>query len=299
MDEAIKAEPPGEPVLPDASHPRSPSGGAAPQRLRAVSPTEPARTCRRRGVPTEPLLGVTGLIIALVAWEVSAKAGWVEVRYVSSPSRVFAAGREYLASDLFVRDLQASGHVFLVGFGLSVVVGIALGLLLGWLPKVGQLFSYVISVGNSSPRIAIIPVLILWFGIGAQTRIVLVFLISVFPVMLSTMAAVRSIDASLLTVARAMNASPFALLRTIVLPASVPSIVSGIRIGLGMALIGVVVSEFIVASAGIGFRMQYASTLYDTDLLFAALMVVATAGVVFSVLLERLERRFDAWRPRR
>ena len=87
MDKAIKAEPPGEPVLPDASHPRSPSGGAAPQRLRAVSPTEPARTRRRRGVPTEPLLGVTGLIIALVAWEVSAKAGWVEVRYVSSPSR--------------------------------------------------------------------------------------------------------------------------------------------------------------------------------------------------------------------
>lgn len=259
----------------------------------------PPRKGRRREALTDVVLGTLGLLIAVVAWEVASRTGIVDNRYASSPTGVFDAGGEYVTSDLFFRDLEASGHVFLVGFGLAIVVGITLGLILGWFRRLGQLSSYVLSVGNASPRIAIVPVLILWFGIGAQTRIALVFLISVFPVLLSTIGAVRSIDASLLTVARSFNASHFQILRTIVLPASVPSIVSGIRIGLGMALVGVVVAEFLVASAGLGYRMQYAASLYNTDLLYAALIVVAAAGVIFSVLLEKLENRFDSWRPKR
>lgn len=244
-----------------------------------------------------PILGTLGVILALVAWQWTANSGLVDPQFASSPTKVAAALRDYVSSGNFWSDLRVSGHEFLVGFGLSIVVGIPLGIVLGWYRYLEALFDPIITFLYATPRISLIPLLVVWFGLGAEAKIVLVFLSSVFPILISSMRGVKEVDANLVKSARSFGARDLALFRTVVLPSSVPSIVTGLRLAVAHGLIAVVVGEFFSANAGVGFRIAQASTTFHTDLVFAGVVIVAAFGVVLTAIFSRIERYFQSWKP--
>ena len=148
----------------------------------------------------------------------------------------------------------------------------------------------------ASPRIALTPLLIIWFGIDIQSKIAVIFLMSVFPILINTTVGVHSVDRDLTDLARSLNASSWQLMRTVILPSSVPFIVTGMRIALGVGLIGVVVGEFVASTSGIGYTISQAASSYEVDLVFVGLIIIGAAGVVMTEALRHLERRLAQWK---
>jgi len=149
------------------------------------------------------------------------------------------------------------------------------------------------------PRIAMIPLIIIWFGIGIWSKVFIVFMSAFFPILVNTVGGMRTIDADLLRAARAFCATDWQIFKTIAIPGSVPFILTGIRQGVALGLIGVVVGEMFGGSQGIGFMVMYGGQTFATDTLFVGVILIALAGIILTYLAEKLERRFSRWRPER
>ncbi|HUZ74155.1 MAG TPA: ABC transporter permease [Stellaceae bacterium] len=242
------------------------------------------------------VLKILGIASAIGVWQLAVAIGLVSPMVVSSPSRILVAGASYLASQQFVIDARTSGLEFVGGFGLAVIIGVALGFATGWLRRVEHFLDPLINFLYAAPRVALAPLLIIWFGIGIESKVAFIFLMSVFPIIINTAMGVHSVDGDLLDLARSLNASTWQLMRTIVFPSAVPFIVTGIRIGLGVGLIGVVVGEFVASTSGIGFTISQAASSYDVDLVFVGIIIIGTAGAMLTEALRRLERRMAKWK---
>jgi ABC-type nitrate/sulfonate/bicarbonate transport system permease component len=249
----------------------------------------------RRNEPI--LLGSLCLVLVLIAWQIGSEAGWVDKQFVSSPIDVGKQLWDYVSTSQFWDDLKTTGLTFVYGLALSLVVGIALGLAMGWFKRVHYFLDYFVSVVYASPRIAIVPLLILWFGIGRQTGVAMVFLMAVFPILINTMTGVQNVDPVLVEMCRSQKATRLQLMRTMIIPASLPQMISGVRLAIGNGLIGVVVAEFLAGSgSGLGYTMQAAAQAFEAAQLFAGLVVISALGLIATQLLKLLERRFDRWR---
>jgi NitT/TauT family transport system permease protein len=244
----------------------------------------------------KPALGSLTVVVLLGAWQLCADTRIVDPAFVSSPSAIARAGVAYVSSAQFGRDAAASGLDFAIGFAFAVVVGILIGFAMGWFRLVSYALDYVVSLAYSAPRIALVPVLIVWFGIGARSEIVTIFTMAVFPMIINTATGVRTVDRNLVELARSFNARPLHMFRTIILPATVPHMISGVRLAIGVGLVGVVVAEFTAASVGIGYMMQNAANSFQTAQLFVGLVIISLAGLLLTQLARRLERHFDRWR---
>ena len=173
-----------------------------------------------------------------------------------------------------------------------------LGLLLGWYPRLGFLMNPFLAAMYATPRVALLPVLVLWLGIGMWSRVAVILLGAFFPICLNTIAGVRTIDATHLALARSFQARGALLFRTIVLPSCLPFILAGLRLGIGRALVGVVVGEFIAASSGLGFLIARAGATFQVEKVLVGIGVIAAFGMICNETLARVEARLDAWRPR-
>ncbi|HEY1242530.1 MAG TPA: ABC transporter permease, partial [Bryobacteraceae bacterium] len=151
----------------------------------------------------------------------------------------------------------------------------------------------------ATPRIAMIPLIIIWFGIGMWSKVFIVFLSAFFPILINTIGGIKATDADLLRAARAFCASDWQIFTTLAIPGAVPFILTGVRQGVALGLIGVVVGEMFGGSEGIGFRVAYGGQTFATDTLFVGVVIIAAAGILFTALAERLERHFSRWRPER
>lgn len=231
-----------------------------------------------------------------LVWELVARTGWVRPLFISSPTRIWTASVWLWAHGLG-NDILVSAWEFVLGMSLAILVGIGLGVLLGWYPAMSAVFDPFISALYSTPRVAFLPLLILWLGIGLASKVALVFLGAVFPILVSTMAGVRAVDDDLLTAARSFGASDRQVFQTLSLPSSVPFLVAGLQLGVGRGLVGVIVAEFLASQAGIGHMMNVASATFQTDKTFVGILVLAASGTLMSAALRRLERRVDRWRP--
>jgi len=243
------------------------------------------------------ILGSLGVVALLVLWETAVAAGFLNPRFSSSPTRVFQAGVAYFATGSGLRDLAVTGQEFLTGFCGAAVCGILLGLAMGWFRRFEYLIDPIFNFAYTSPRPALFPLFVIWFGIGIESKIALVFVSTIFPVVIATAVGVRTVDRGLLGVARSFSGSTLQVLRTVVLPSSVPHIVSGIRVGLGHALTAVIFAEMVVANKGIGYTMGVAANTFNTDLVFCGFIIVGTIGLIVAELLRRIERRLETWRP--
>jgi ABC-type nitrate/sulfonate/bicarbonate transport system permease component len=277
---------------------RSPGEKAASDRGRKSGATPAESPWRIRYRRKEPvLLGSLCLLLALVAWQVASDGGWVDKRFVSSPTAVAAQLWDYVSTRQFYDDLSTTGLTFLYGLALSLVVGLPVGLAMGWFKRVHHFLDYFVSVVYASPRIALVPLLILWFGVGRETGVAMVFLMAVFPILINTMTGVQGVDPTLVEMCRSQKATRLQLIRTVIVPASLPHMISGVRLAIGNGLIGVVVAEFLAGSgSGLGYTMQVAAQSFDAAQLFTGLVVISVLGLIATQLLRLLERRFDRWR---
>jgi ABC-type nitrate/sulfonate/bicarbonate transport system permease component len=268
-----------------------------PARSQATAQVFPPR--RPRLARYEPaLIGAASVVAVLAVWQAVALARLVPELFLPGPLDIARALATYVTSQDFAIDVATSGQELAVGYGLAILVALPLGLLMGWYRRLHYALDPFISFFYSTPRIALLPLLIIWFGIGIWSKVAVIFLGAFFPIAINTLAGVRSLDAALLKAARAFGASDAQIFRTIALPGSVPFILTGLRLGVGHALIGVVVGELVAAQHGVGLAMATAGATFQTSKVFAALFVIAGAGVALQIVLQRLERRFDAWRPR-
>lgn len=249
---------------------------------------------RRRG----PILSVALVVVVIAAWQLFASQGWVNRVYTSEPSTIVSAAWHYLPSAQGLADLGTSLEELAIGFALSITVGVTLGLLMGRYRLFEETTSLGLNIFYSLPLIALAPIIVLWFGIGIESKIVVVFLASLFPILVSTLTGVKNVDATIKDMARSYRAKERQLWLTILLPASVPSILSGIRIGMAGALVGVVVGEFISSSEGIGFLISQSANNFNITDVFVGLLVLAVISLILTVILRKLDSHFSKWRTR-
>ena len=239
-----------------------------------------------------------GLILALLAvWEIAALAAPRTRLYISSPTDV-AATLGTLSQDgtFWSLHVLTTAKGFAAGWVIAVVAGIGLGVLMGWSRAVRETVEPFVFVLNAVPRVALIPLFMVWLGYGFAYQVTVVAVWSVFPVLLNTIAGVRDARASLVRVARSFGASPGQVLTTVALPGSVPLIVAGVRQALSHAVTGVVGAEIWASASGIGWVIADAAMTIRVERIIAAVVLVAVAGAVLNELLGVVERRLSRWR---
>lgn len=219
--------------------------------------------------------------------------------FLPSPSDVVQSFGDLVRDGELAEDLAVSGYEFGIGYVGAAITGVLLGLLLGWYPRVRYAFDPFVNFLYATPRIVLLPLFIIWLGIGPESKIAVIFLGAFFAILINTTAGVRNLDSHLIRVARSFGASDLTIFRSIALPGSVPFILTGLRLGIGHALIGVVVGELVAAQHGIGRMMAIAGATFQSSKVFAGLFFIAATGMLLTYILARLERHFDAWRPQR
>lgn len=241
-------------------------------------------------------LGALSFVIILTAWETAARVGWLNPFFTSQPSAIATALVRLAASGELARSTLVSLEEFGAGFGLAILVGLALGGLAGWFRPVEYIVDPFVWFIYSAPLIAFYPLFVLWLGLGVRTVVAISFLLSVTPIAVNTASGIRGLNPSLLLAARSFGASSRDVLWKVALPASVPLIVAGLRLGVGRALTGVVIAELFVPSGGLGSSMAYNAGLMRTTDMLASLMVIVALGVICTQVLAAVEARFDSWR---
>src|SRR6185436_15151039 len=192
-----------------------------------------------------------------------------------------------------------SGINFIIGFGGAVIAGVVLGVIIGWYRMARLTLDPFLNALYATPRIAMIPLIIIWFGVEMWSKIFIVFISAFFPVLVNTVGGMRAIDRDLLRAARSFCASDWQIFKTVAIPGSVPFILTGIRQGVALGLIGVVVGEMFGGSQGVGFMVAYGGQTFQTDTAFVGVIIIAAAGMLLTFLTARLERRLSRWRPER
>ena len=245
------------------------------------------------------ILGTTSVIIFMLTWEtVGNWSGLINPMFMSAPSMVGKAAWQLFASGEIYNDLRVSGIEFAWGYFLSAVVGVPFGIACGWYKRCAYIFDPFINAMNATPRVALLPLVIIWLGIGILSKVGIIFLGAVFPILINARDGVKTTPYNLLTAARSFGASEWQIFRSVVLPSTVPFIITGLRLGVGRALIGVMVGELYAATAGIGFMITVAGATFQTDKVFVGIVIFATTGMICMEILNRLETKFDTWRPK-
>ena len=260
-----------------------------------IAPPEEVSAAAPRNL--NAVIGAISVLVFLTLWEMAVALGWIAPLFVSSPSRILIAGYGMVRDGSIFPDLAVSAEEFVLGFGLAATIGIPLGILMGWYTRLNAVLDPFVNALYATPRIALMPLIIIWFGIDLPAKIAIIFLSSVFPILVNTITGVRTMERDFVKVARSFGATDRQLFTTVALPSSVPNLLTGLRLGLGHALIGIVVGEMYGSSAGIGFMMQTAGATFQTDKVMVGIMIIAAAGMGMTQLLRSIERRFDSWRP--
>jgi len=249
---------------------------------------------RMKGAPV--VLGIASFAVILVIWETVVRLSWVNPFFVSQPSAIAASLSRAARSGELGHNFAVSFREFVIGYGLSVVVGILAGAFAARFRTVEYALDPFLWFLYSAPLIAFYPIFVLWFGLGVPTVIAMSFLLSVTQIATSTLKGIQSVNPGLLRAARSFGATERDLLWKVILPASVPMMIAGLRLGIGRALMGVVVGELFGATAGLGYSISYYGALLKTTDMIASLVVIVVLGVLCTEGLSAVENRFDSWR---
>lgn len=245
------------------------------------------------------ILGGVASIIFLAIWELVGNVlQLINPMFMSAPSLIAKAGFDMFVSGEIYHDLYVSGVELFWGYLLSVVVAVPFGIAVGWYKKLSYIFDPFINAMNATPRVALLPLVIIWLGIGLLSKVGIIFLGAVLPILVNTRDGVKTTPAGLINAARSFGASEWQIFKSVVLPSTVPFVLTGLRLGIGRALVSVMVGELYAATAGIGFMITVAGATFQTDKVFVGVLIFAIAGMATMGLLDRIEHRFDRWRPK-
>jgi len=238
---------------------------------------------------------VTAWLVVLLVWQ--AVAAQIDPRFLATPTAVARAFVELLAAGDLHEALASSARSLVFGFAMAIGVGVTVGLVMGRYRLAGAFLDPYVNALFPTPRIAFLPLVVLWFGLGLQAKVIVVFMMSVFPVLINTYVGARDVSRSLDEVGRAFCAPERTILARIFLPATLPFITSGVRLGLGQAIGGMVVAEILLAFGGLGSLILAYARSFRPDYLFATILVLVILGVGLTLLLQLVERRLSRWKP--
>ena len=262
-------------------------------------PVMPTTGWRRRYDDNERLiLGLIGIAAFLLAWELGSRAGLINRAFFGRPTGIVEAGLIEIQTPRFYEDLVASVSEFGLGYLAALAIGIPVGLAAGWFRRLQYALDPWLNFFNSLPRIALLPILVILFGVsGPGAKIAVVFLGAFFSIVIPTLQGVRTVDRRFLDVARSFRASRSHLFRSVVVPATVPFIITGMRLGIARALIGVVTAELYTQTEGIGVLIRRATELRQGDRALFGVLIFTISGIIGVELIRRLEQRYQKWRP--
>ncbi len=270
---------------------RVPAVLAAEERAQPRSPW-------RRLEPT--VLGAGTIVALLLVWQflpafIPMKAG--TRLFFTVPSEVARTLWEMIATGQIWAPLGVSAGAFAIGLLLAIVFGLPLGVLLGRSPALSAMFDPFITAFNATPRLVFLPLLMLWLGIGLWSKVAVVFLGALFPLLINTYEGVRNANGLLVNVVRSFGAGEWDVARLVVLPSALPFIVVGLRLAIGRAVLGVVVSEFFGSQSGLGVVMVRAASEFKVNVVFAGLIIFAGLSLIMTSLVKLVENRMSRWRP--
>ncbi|GGD11978.1 aliphatic sulfonate ABC transporter permease SsuC [Franconibacter pulveris 601] len=251
-------------------------------------------TSRRWLYRAAPWLLPVGII---VIWQFASQTGWLSTRILPSPEGVVEAFWNLSASGELWHHLAISAWRALIGFSIGGALGLMLGLISGLSRWGERLLDTSIQMLRNVPHLALIPLVILWFGIDESAKIFLVALGTLFPIYINTWHGIRNIDQGLLEMARSYGLSGFSLFAQVILPGALPSIMVGVRFALGLMWLTLIVAETISANAGIGYLAMNAREFLQTDVVVVAIVLYALLGKLADVSAQQLERLWLRWHP--
>jgi sulfonate transport system permease protein len=236
-------------------------------------------------------------VILLVVWEALAQAGWLSPQVLPAPSKVLRTAWKLTLSGLLLNDLGVSLLRAAAGFVIGGSIGFALGTLVGFSRIADALIDRSVQMVRAIPFLALVPLVIVWFGVGEAQKIFLVSLGVAFPIYINTTLGIRQIDPKLIELGRVQGLSTWQLIRRIILPGALPSILTGVRYSLATAWLALVVAETIGAQSGLGFLAMDAREFLRTDVIVLTIVIYALIGVAADSIARLLERRLLAWHP--
>lgn len=246
------------------------------------------------------ILGIGSFVALLAVWEllphvITLKEG--TKLFFTVPSQIAGTLWDMFATGSIWHPLSVSAYAFTIGLLLAVAAGLPLGVLLGRSHTLNAMLDPFITAFNATPRLVFLPLVLMWFGLGLWSKVVIVFIGALFPLLINTYEGVRNADKVLINVVRSFGAGEWQIARLVVLPNALPYIVVGLRLAIGRAVLGVVVSEFFGAQDGLGVVMVRAASRFEVKTVFAGLIIFAGLSLIMTALVKLLEDRLTRWRP--
>jgi len=250
----------------------------------------------RRNYKIKAAAGRVLLIVGVLAFWQFASGRLIDAFFVGSPAGVLSVLARDLVDPRFYEDLRVTGIEMGLGYLFGAVGGVALGVLFGRWRLAADIVDPFFAALNSLPRIALAPLLIVWFGIDMASKVVLAATLVFFLTFYCTLEGIRTVDRALIDVARLVGANERQIFRYVMLPGAAAWVISGLKMSLPYALIGVIVGEFLISSVGLGYRLNAYSTSYNTNGTFAMLLVMMALMMVLNAVMALLERYALRWR---
>lgn len=233
------------------------------------------------------------IVCVLILWEIFGRQ--INPIFGSYPSAIAVAFWELLRSGQLWTALYDSLRPFLVGYGLAIVIGVPLGLVVGRFRVLEAALGIYVTAGYAMPLVALVPLLVLWLGLGFAVKAAIVLLMSVFPITINTWLGVTAVPKSLIDVGRSFVASDLTILRRIILPATLPYIMAGIRLAVGRAVVAMVIAEFFTAISGLGAIIINSANNFDTATMFVPIVLLMVMAIGLNWLIGWVERKVAPW----
>jgi NitT/TauT family transport system permease protein len=233
------------------------------------------------------------IVVVFILWQLGVTLFKIPAYLLPTPASV--AGQLVSEWPMLWRETLVTTYATLGGFGLSVLFGVPLGLAVVSSRLVESLVYPILVFSQSVPKVAVAPLFVVWFGFGTLPKVIVAFLLGFFPIVVSTVIGLKSIEPEVLDLARSMKASPLAAFLKIRLPAALPSIFGGLKVSVTLCVVGAVVGEFVGSNSGIGYRLQIANGNFDLPLMFAALFLLSMLGVLLFTVIDIAERLAIPW----
>ena len=237
------------------------------------------------------------LMAFFLTWEGICRLDMVSPVLLTPPTGVAAAAFHLLLDSTARRDLGFTMTVYLLSLAVATPAGTLVGFMMGYSPAVYQAINPFVVALNSMPKIILMPIIVLWLGIGISTNVFLGALMAGFPIAIATYTGVRSLERDFVLLARAFRAGRLTTLRTVVVPGIAPFVVSGLRLGINYAMVGILTAEFFASSQGIGHRMMLYISNFEVEYFFGCLALVIGFTLSCTVGISRVERALQSWRP--
>ena len=239
------------------------------------------------------MITVASVTILLIVWEIFGRR--INPVFGSYPSAIAEAFWELVVTGQLWSALYDSLRPFVIGYALAILIGVPLGLFIGGFRAAEAALGLYITAGYAMPLVALVPLLILWLGLGFAVKVAVIFLMSLFPICINTWLGVTAVPKTLIEVGKSFVASDTVILRRIILPATLPYIMAGIRLAVGRAVVGMVIAEFFTTISGLGAVIINSANNFDTATMFVPIIILMVMAIGLNWLIGFVERRVAPW----